>query len=163
MKYLTFVFTAIIATPALAFAQGWLMELESPTMSFLRKPPSPRYEIVDNDEKFQLAVDVPGMNMNDMNVTLEDGGHILVVSGHREVKNEGYSFNSRFSQSFTLDPAVDSDKLAATLHDGVLVVTAPKDNSKVSERVRKILINQLEDNDKKSVVNDADPAALTRK
>ena len=43
---------------------------------------SPRYEIVDNDERFQLSVDVPGVKIENLDVSLDDG--VLLISGHRE-------------------------------------------------------------------------------
>eukprot|EP00980_Cylindrotheca_fusiformis_P002554 scaffold606_cov63-Cylindrotheca_fusiformis.AAC.1 len=40
---------------------------------------SPRYELIDNDEKFQLSVDVPGVKADDIDVSLED--RYLTVTG----------------------------------------------------------------------------------
>jgi HSP20 family protein len=107
--------------------------------AFQQRPSSsPRYEITDNEDKFQLAVDVPGVKMEDINVSVDD--HVLTVSGHRESVDASYRFTSRFSQSFSLDPAVDMDKFSASLENGVLVVTAPKDMKKIESNVRQIPI-----------------------
>mmetsp|Transcript_21713 Transcript_21713/g.60438 ORF Transcript_21713/g.60438 Transcript_21713/m.60438 type:complete len:288 (-) Transcript_21713:267-1130(-) len=108
----------------------------SPGQAFYRT--SPRYEIVDNDELFKLAVDVPGIKMEDINVSLED--HILTVSGSRESSNENSRCTSRFSQSFSLDATVDVEKFSANLENGVLVVTAPKDLKRIEDNIRKIPI-----------------------
>merc|ERR1719436_752806 len=43
--------------------------------------PSNRYQLVDNDEKFQLTVDVPGVNEEDIEIKLDDGQ--LTVAGQR--------------------------------------------------------------------------------
>jgi len=107
---------------------------------FNTKTTSPRYEITDTDEKFSVALDVPGVKEEDLSIKLEEEGHLLSISGHRESSGENYKFTSHFSQSFSLDPAVDLDKLTANLDDGVLVVSAPKDVKLLEDKVRNIPI-----------------------
>merc|ERR1712137_1406910 len=104
--------------------------------------PSNRYELIDNDEKFQLTVDVPGIKEEDIDIKLDDGQ--LTVKGQRVGESESSRFSSRFSQSFYLDPTVDVDSFTATLKNGVLVVSASKDLSKLKENVRRIPITPLE-------------------
>lgn len=103
---------------------------------------SPRYELIDDDEKFKLSVDVPGVKMEDIDISLEDG--YLSVRGQRVVNTDDEktksSFSSKFSQTFSLDPAVDIDQFTATLDSGVLVVTAPKDMKKLEANVKRIPI-----------------------
>ena len=99
---------------------------------------SPRYELVDDETKFQLSVDVPGIKMEDIDISLDDG--YLTVRGQRVASDDHSKFMSKFSQTFLVDPAVDIDKFSATLDHGVLTVTAPKDMKKLEENVRKIPI-----------------------
>merc|ERR1719413_293967 len=68
--------------------------------------PSNRYQLIDNDGQ-------------------------LTVAGQRLAVSESSRFASKFSQSFYLDPTVDVDNFTATLKNGVLVVSAPKDLSKL--------------------------------
>merc|ERR1711884_643216 len=105
--------------------------------------PTNRYQLVDNDEKFQLTVDVPGVQEGDIDIKLDDGQ--LTVQGKRVSASDSSRFTSQFSQSFYLDPTVDVDNFTATLKNGVLVVTAPKDLAKLEENVRRIPITPLED------------------
>merc|ERR1712025_428721 len=102
-----------------------------------------RYQLVDNEEKFQLTVDVPGIQEGDIDIKLDDGQ--LTVQGKRVSASDSSRFTSQFSQSFYLDPTVDVDKFTATLKNGVLVVSAPKDLAKLEENVRRIPITPLED------------------
>lgn len=101
---------------------------------------SPRYEVVDNEDKFQLSVDVPGVKMEDIDVSLEDG--YLTVSGQRLSSKDNSRFTSKFSQTFSLDPAVDVDQFSANLDNGVLVVAAPKDMKRIEENITKIPVVQ---------------------
>lgn len=109
------------------------------------KQSSPRYEIVNDDEKFQIAVDVPGVKMEDIHVSLENDNSVLSISGVREASGESYRFTSKFSQSFSLDPSIDIDKFSANMKDGVLVVTAPKDMKRLEQSVRNIPITLHQD------------------
>ena len=56
---------------------------------------SPRYEVTNNDEKFELSVDVPGLKMEDIDVSLENG--YLTVRGETSTKDETSSFSSKFA------------------------------------------------------------------
>lgn len=101
---------------------------------------SPRYELTDTDEKFQVAIDVPGMTTKDINIAIEEDGKFLTIKGARESASENYRFTSKFSQCFSIDPSVEVEKFTANLDNGVLVVSAPKDLKKIEERVRTIPI-----------------------
>jgi HSP20 family protein len=99
---------------------------------------SPRYELVDDEDKFKLSVDVPGVKKEDIDIQLEDG--FLTVKGHREASTDSSHFSSRFSQTFSLDRNVDVDQFTATLSNGVLTIAAPKDIKKLEESIRRIPI-----------------------
>jgi HSP20 family molecular chaperone IbpA len=134
-----------------------LVETTSPVEAVLRKQrmvakrimnkqvtfSSNRYELVDNAEKFQLTVDVPGIKEDDIDIKLDDGQ--LTIKGERVASADSSRFTSKFSQSFYLDPTVDVDSFTATLKNGVLVVSAPKDMGKLEENIRRIPITSLED------------------
>jgi HSP20 family protein len=92
---------------------------------------SPGYEINEDDAKYQIAVDVPGVKAADMNVELEHSGHVLHLSGSRNL-SKGETVNEvKFAKRFTIGDNIDTSKLSANLADGVLVVTAPKKQQEV--------------------------------
>jgi HSP20 family protein len=92
---------------------------------------SPKYEITNTDDKFELAVDVPGVKAQDVNITLENDGQVLAISGERSDKGDNYAYSTKFYQSFSLDPAIITDKFDANMKDGVLVISAPKEVKKI--------------------------------
>mmetsp|Transcript_9651 Transcript_9651/g.14885 ORF Transcript_9651/g.14885 Transcript_9651/m.14885 type:complete len:183 (+) Transcript_9651:209-757(+) len=107
---------------------------------------SPFFEVTEDDKQFQLAVDVPGMKLEDMDVQLEHGGRVLHLNGARKVRQDlpggGMTQSeSKFEKRFTLDHTVDIHKITANLADGVLVITAPKQEAAPSN-VRKIVITE---------------------
>merc|ERR1712224_980352 len=72
-----------------------------------------RYELVDNNEKFELTVDVPGVKEEDIEIKLEE--NLLTIQGRRTALSESSRFSSKFSKAFSLDQTVDVDKFTATL------------------------------------------------
>lgn len=122
---------------------------------------SPRYELTNTKDKFEVAVDVPGVKASDIDISLERNGQvpILTLSGQRERKQEGYQYSTKFSQSFSLDDAVDVEKITANLNNGVLVVSGPKDLSKLEEKIIKIPITEhAAQADQPAIENGADDA-----
>lgn len=87
---------------------------------------SPGYEINESDDKFQIALDVPGIKASDITAQLENDGRVLHVSGGRKMTKDGVTSETKFEKRFTVGRNVDTTKVSANLSDGVLTVTAPK-------------------------------------
>jgi HSP20 family protein len=101
---------------------------------------SNQYKLTDNEEKFELAVAVPGYEMSDIEITLDESNKLLSVKGRKADTSDNYSFTSQFSQSFSLDTTVEVEKLTANLKNGVLIVSAPKDVKQIEQTIRQIPI-----------------------
>ena len=101
---------------------------------------NPRCEITSDDDKLQISLDVPGVQSKDLDVQLNEDGSVLSIRGNRSIQKENGVYQSTFSQSFSVDPTVNVEKLTAQLENGVLVVTAPKDLKKLEEGIRRIAV-----------------------
>ena len=42
---------------------------------------SPRYDIVEDEKTFELALDVPGVSVDDISVQVEQDGKVLRITG----------------------------------------------------------------------------------
>jgi HSP20 family protein len=92
----------------------------------------PAVDIREEDNRFILAADLPGVERKDVDVTLEDG--VLSIHGERNVqteeKREGFHRRERvhgtFLRQFTLPDTVNAEQISATVKDGVLEVIIPK-------------------------------------
>lgn len=85
-----------------------------------------RYELVDNDTTFQLTVDLPGVEEKDIHIELQEDKRRVTIRGERTLATENSRYTSRFAKTVSLDPTVELDKFTATLENGVLTLTAPK-------------------------------------
>ena len=100
----------------------------------------PPIDIEEQTERYLLHVELPGMRLEDIKITLEDN-HLLIrgeKTRTEEQKNGTFHRLERvygtFERSFTLTHAVKSDKVEATYQDGVLEVSVPKaDEAKARE------------------------------
>ncbi len=91
-------------------------------------------DLADHDEEFVVTVDVPGYDSEDVDVRLS--GDTLHVEGSREggadegeegryIRRERRS--ESFSRSLRLPEPVDPDGVSASLRNGVLTITLPKE------------------------------------
>lgn len=104
----------------------------------------PAVDIHEFTDRFELYVDVPGVDPNTVELTLEDG--VLTLSGeriHKNSKGDGEPQHRRtersqglFYRRFVLPDTVDSDKVNAAGKDGVLTVTIPKQAKAMPRRIQ---------------------------
>ena len=104
----------------------------------------PNVDINEYEERFQLFVDVPGVDPKDVEITLESG--VLTISGQRypqaEKKDESVvrrrseRGSGRFYRRFILPETVDAEKVKATDRHGVLEITIPKQAKALPKRIK---------------------------
>jgi len=104
----------------------------------------PRVDLQEHDQEFVLVADLPGMQQEDINITVEN--NILTLQGKRMVEHyaengqNGYAHYSErafgtFCRRFTLGAAVDADQITATYKAGVLEVHIPKTATAQPKRI----------------------------
>lgn len=108
------------------------------------------YQMIDNGEKFQISLDVPGVKASDIQVNLEEDGTVLSLAGSRSIAGDGRNYSSTFSRKFYLDPSIDTNKITANLQNGVLTVSAPKDLKKIEQPIKSIPIMETSKNSENS-------------
>lgn len=109
---------------------------------------NPKVDIVENTTGYALSAELPGLELNDIHLEVNDG--VLTLSGEKKSENhqekgDNYHMMERsygmFSRTFTLPPSVDSDKIKAQFSKGVVTITLPK-SEQSQERQRKISIKE---------------------
>ena len=88
---------------------------------------SPRFDIVEGEKEFKVAMEVPGLSLDDVKVEFNDGSNTLRMTGGRKVKEGDETYESHFEKHFRIGNYIDADKIEANLENGILVVSLPKD------------------------------------
>lgn len=99
--------------------------------------PSDRYwvpavDIKETDDRFELLLDLPGIDPQQITVTAEK--NLLTVSGERVVEDQQDDgslktverLRGKFVRRFTLPDSADTDAISAQGAHGVLTITVPK-------------------------------------
>jgi HSP20 family protein len=104
----------------------------------------PSVDINEFDDKFQLFIDVPGVDPKDVEITLEAG--VLTITGERFAQAEMADENvvsrraergtGRFYRRFILPETVDADKVKAMDRHGVLEIMIPKQAKAQPRRIK---------------------------
>ncbi len=92
----------------------------------------PAVDIKEEDSRYVIYADLPGVDVKDIEVTM-DGG-VLTLKGERRHSNEqqhrGYKRLERsqgeFRRYFSLPDSTDAENIEAESRDGVLQIVIPK-------------------------------------
>jgi HSP20 family protein len=96
------------------------------------RPWVPAVDILETENELVLKADVPGVEMKDIEIQLENG--TLTVKGERKFeeqeKNKGFHRMERsygaFVRYFTVPETIDAEHVKAAYEAGVLTITLPK-------------------------------------
>ena len=101
----------------------------------------PAVDIKEEPTQFVIHADLPGVELKDIEVTLENG--VLTLKGQRatEKKEETEQYRrvervrGTFLRRFSLPDVADADKVSAKCKDGVLEVMVPKRETAQPRRI----------------------------
>ena len=111
---------------------------------FGRMPSWPSVEVSDTDNEVRVTAELPGLDENDVEVLLEDGG--LTIRGEKKAEFEDKArqfserFYGRFERRIPLGFQAEQDKVNAAFKNGVLTVTVPK-TAEALKHTKRIPIN----------------------
>ena len=97
---------------------------EAPARSY-----APSLDIVETADHYEVRLDVPGVAKKDLKLTLEN--ETLSIEGERPADTNANAvrherWHGSFRRALELPTGIASERIAAQLADGVLVVTLPK-------------------------------------
>ncbi len=93
---------------------------------------TPAVDIKEEQDRFVLIADIPGVQPDDIDITMENG--ILALKGERSRETEEERADYRrmerlrgtFYRSFSMPDTADADRIHAKFKNGVLEVVIPK-------------------------------------
>lgn len=92
----------------------------------------PAVDIEEHQDHYQVAMELPGMRKEDLQISFTDG--ILTISGEKKEEKEDKERNyhcyerrfGKFERSFRVHSDIKSDKIDASFKDGILTIELPK-------------------------------------
>lgn len=99
----------------------------------------PAADVYEDEREYLLALDLPGINRDGLEVSLDDGR--LVIRGERAAAEGLHARRAerpqgRFVRTFSLPDAVDRGRIAADYKDGVLLLHLPKRDERQGRRLK---------------------------
>lgn len=110
--------------------------------AFSRDTWMPALDVRESEDRFEVKVDLPGLDPENVNVTFEDG--MLTIQGKRQFESEdrGDTWHriergfGTFARSIRLPQTTDTEKIEASFDKGVLTVTVPKSEQAKPKTIR---------------------------
>ncbi|MGA9852824.1 MAG: Hsp20/alpha crystallin family protein [Gammaproteobacteria bacterium] len=101
----------------------------------------PAVDIKEEPNRFLIHADVPGVDLKDIEITMEDG--TLTLKGERKSEtreeSDGYRrverISGQFFRRFTLPETADAEGVAAHGNNGVLEISIPKHEKAQPRRI----------------------------
>lgn len=102
---------------------------------------SPRTNVAETADGYEISVDLPGMKREDLDVELKEGQLWITGRRHEEKEEKGTTFHlverqhGEFRRVIPLDASVEADKVEAEYKDGVLHLKVPKSEARKPKRI----------------------------
>ena len=104
-------------------------------------------DVVETDKAIEVSIELPGMEMKDIEVTVNDD--MLTVKGEKKIERQeekkGYYLSERsygaIYRTIPLPPGVDGEKAEASFKNGVLTIKLPQ-TPEAQAKVRKIAVKE---------------------
>ncbi|MEM7785218.1 MAG: Hsp20/alpha crystallin family protein [Planctomycetota bacterium] len=102
---------------------------------------TPRVSIAESDVEYQLVMEFPGLNPEDVSVEVKDG--LLEISGSKKQEELADGFRilrdertgGEFERKFEFSTQVDFEKVEATFNHGLLTLSLPKSEKVLPRKI----------------------------
>ena len=111
---------------------------------------APALDISEGTDAYRVTVELPGVKLDDLEITLEDG--LLTIQGERHFAHDSSEeqfhrverSSGAFRRSITLPAHVEADAVEASMEDGVLRILVPKAEEAKPKRIQVTPGGQME-------------------
>lgn len=99
----------------------------------------PALDLTEDDASYLVHLEIPGVDKEDVQVTLEDGA--LLVSGERRIENTDRRVHrsercfGQFRRELWIPDDADSDQIEARFHNGLLQIRIAKHEARKPRRI----------------------------
>ncbi|MEY3269799.1 MAG: hypothetical protein RL480_2559 [Pseudomonadota bacterium] len=140
----------IAASPVSRLASRAILPATSPASWLRNLLPNPLLDMTEDAKAYHLAVELPGLDEQDVEVTITDS--MLAITGEKRVTRDEQSQDfllrerhyGKFTRSLLIPVDVDLAEISAKFNRGVMEITMPK-GGEGATRTRKIAVTAAKD------------------
>jgi HSP20 family protein len=107
-------------------------DFDTPVSRFFAEDVSLHADVKEEDDKFIVRAEMPGLSEDNLNVEFEDG--CLSITAEYKEENENNIRQGKYVWNRSL-PNVDVDKVEARLRDGICTITLPKTEASKPKKI----------------------------
>jgi len=89
----------------------------------------PAHDVIENDNEFIVEMELAGVKKEDISIDTENG-MLSIETERKKDDNKKYKrneiYSGKYKRSFILPDNVNSEKIDASMADGILTITIPK-------------------------------------
>ena len=110
--------------------------------------PSMKTDVKEVDGNYELSIEVPGFNKEDITASLKNG--YLTISAKHEENNDENNEQGKYirrerrfgscQRSFFVGDAITEEDIKASYNNGILKLTLPKEKERLPQEPKKIAI-----------------------
>lgn len=106
----------------------------------------PAVDVADHGDKYEMNVELPGINKEDINLEVNPYGIELSAEHNETADEKGKNWlrkersTSSFYRCFDLPEELKTDEVHAEMNEGVLTVTLPKEKPTPKQKSKKVKI-----------------------
>lgn len=119
------------------FLTDWSSMIGLPTQAEPFRP-GRGLEVDDQEDELIVRAQAPGFSPDELDVQVTPGNNLLIRAEHKEEKKEkgreAFRFG-RIQQTVALPRGVETDKIEAKYHNGVLEIHVPKGEAAKGKRI----------------------------
>ena len=102
---------------------------------------SPRSDVLESQAEFRITMDLPGVNLGDLEISLEHQNLSVKANRQTEVP-DGFELirherpeKTEFHRTFNLGNAVDETNIEAEFKNGLLILKLPKSQQSLPRKI----------------------------
>jgi len=103
---------------------------------------APKSDIKEEDSQFIVSIDIPGVALDDINVSMEN--NTLTIKGNREIEHKDSNKNfmrierefGEFHRQFALPRGINEAGISAKMKHGVLKILIPKQEETLGRNIQ---------------------------
>jgi HSP20 family protein len=112
-----------------AVAEKEVKTTPAPVVETPREYVAPSVNILETPDAYIVEAEMPGVKKDGLSLTVDDG--VLTLTGRRQSPVDAAAVYREtpvadYRRAFTLDPAIETERITARIDQGVLTVTLPK-------------------------------------